>query len=222
RFSVVVQPGPKCMYDPAQDPETAADNWDFELGLTAWVPAGAAFANQPVVGNPLSIRQDTLLSSQIQTNIGGDYWSGTSLAVGNKGQAWIHSGSPDAPSAGGDSLTGTLRSKTFMVNQPYITFLIGGQQDDVNLRVEFLVASPPGAPGDLTVNGQPFSVVLHETGQGDELLRRAWFNVSAYIGQRAVLRIVDTSTSGHISVDDFEFQSSSPTDTFATLAWIFA
>jgi hypothetical protein len=217
RFLLVVEPGAKCLYDPAQDPETAQDNWDFELGLTAWVPSGTAFNNQPMIGNAISIQQNTVISSQIRSTIGGDYWSGTTLAIGQKGQAWVGTAIPDNPSAGGDSLTGTLRSKTFIVNQAFVTFLIGGGQDDANLRVEFLVAGSPGLPGDIVVNGQPYVIVLHETGNGDEALRRAWFNVSQYVGQRAVLRIVDNSTTGHLNVDDFEFQPASPVDTSISL-----
>ena len=219
RFTLVVQPGPKCLYDPAQDPQTAPDNWSFELGLTGWVPSGTAFAAQPVVGNALSVQANPALSSQLQASIGGDYWAASSLAVGNQGQAWIHTGSPDQPPgpASGDQLTGTLRSKTFIITQPFLSFLIGGGQDDTNLRVELLVAAPPGNPGDLVVNGQGYSIVLHETGQGDEFLRRAWWDVSNYVGQRAVLRIVDNSTTGHLSVDDFRFQPASPANTPVTL-----
>jgi hypothetical protein len=211
RFAVVVQSGPKCLYDPAQDPETAPDNWGFELGLTAWVPSGNAFSSQPVVGNALSIQQNYLLSAQVQSTIGGDYWSGSSLAVGHRGQAWIHTASPDLPpTLGGDQLMGTLRSKTFILTQPFLTFLIGGNQDDTNLRVELLVQAPPGTPGDLLVNGMPFQIVMHATGLGSEILRREWWDVSNYLGQKAVLRIVDATTTGHISVDDFQFQPASP------------
>ncbi|HXU78815.1 MAG TPA: HYR domain-containing protein, partial [Methylomirabilota bacterium] len=211
RFTLQVQPGPKCLLDPAQDPETAPDNWDFELGLTAWVPSGAAFTGQPVVGNALSVMQSDSLRTQLQNAIGGDYWAGTSLPVGSQGQAWIHTGNPGGP--GGETLTGSIRSKTFIVSQRFLSFLIGGGQDDINLRVEFLVAVPPGTPGDLVVNGQPYQVRLHETGRGDEFLRRAWWDVGNFAGQRAVLRILDSSTAGHISADDFRFQPASPLDT---------
>lgn len=215
QFTLQVQPGPKCMYDPAQDPQTAPDNWSFELGLTAWVPTGNAFTAGPAVGNELTVMQSDDIRTNLQANIGGDFWSGTSLAVGNRGRAWIHSGSSGAP--GGDALMGTLRSKTFIVPQRFLTFLIGGGQDDTNLRVEFLIAVPPGVPGDLNVNGQNYQIVLHKTGHGAEFLRRDWWDIGNYVGQRAVLRIVDSSSAGHISVDDFQFQDASPVDTKVSL-----
>jgi hypothetical protein len=71
-FTLVVQPGPKCLFDPAQDPETAPDNWSFERGLTGWVPSGNAFNHQPVVGAALSVQASPLLSSNLQSVIGGD------------------------------------------------------------------------------------------------------------------------------------------------------
>ena len=88
---------------------------------------------------------------------------------------------------GGDASTGTLTSPAFTVTQPCISFLIGGGSTYLT-RLELLV-------GD--------QVVHHASGNDSEVLRWKSWDVSALVGQRAVLRAVDEATcsGGHILLD---------------------
>jgi sucrose-6-phosphate hydrolase SacC (GH32 family) len=86
---------------------------------------------------------------------------------------------------GGDASTGTLTSPAFSITRPYLSFLIAGGCSYLT-RLELLV-------GD--------QVVHQASGDGGEALRWKSWDVSALVGQQAVLRAVDEATEGHISVD---------------------
>lgn len=92
----------------------------------------------------------------------------------------------------GDSTTGTLTSPPFNITRPLINFLIGG-------------GNAPGVQCiNLKVGGQ---VVRTATGSDSEqLLPKSW-DVTALIGQSAVIEIADLSTTGwgHILVDEISF-----------------
>ena len=106
---------------------------------------------------------------------------------GFKGQGLVNSFN------GGDPATGTLTSPTFKIQRRFIGFLIGGGKDAEKTCLNLLV------------NGQ---VVRRATGPNDKaggseaLAQEAW-DVSEFIGQNAVLQIVDRATGGwgHINVD---------------------
>jgi fructan beta-fructosidase len=90
---------------------------------------------------------------------------------------------------GGDASTGTLTSPPFTITKHYINFLIGG-------------GNYPGQECmNLLVNG---AVVCTATGANSETLLPAQWDVSAYLGQSAVLQIVDAATGswGHILIDE--------------------
>ncbi|MEX2140773.1 MAG: glycoside hydrolase family 32 protein [Pirellulales bacterium] len=93
----------------------------------------------------------------------------------------------------GDNTTGMLTSPEFRIERKYIAFLIGGGKDEAKLAIQLLVDG---------------KVVRSETGPNDrpggsEALAPAWWNVSAFAGKMAVLRIVDDAKGGwgHINVD---------------------
>ncbi len=93
----------------------------------------------------------------------------------------------------GDGSTGKLTSPDFVIQRPWINFLIGGGGHDgktcMNLLVDGkVVRSETGAN---TVSG------------GSEELHLASWNVAEFSGRKAVLQIVDDHTGGwgHINVD---------------------
>jgi len=96
----------------------------------------------------------------------------------------------------GDATTGTLTSPSFVISETSINFLIGG-------------GNAPGVQCiNLKVQGQ---VVRTSTGTDEEkLVPRSW-DVTSFVGQFAVIEIVDGSTGGwgHILVDEITFSDSS-------------
>lgn len=107
---------------------------------------------------------------------------------------------------GSDTSVGTLTSPPFLITKPFITFLIGG-----------------GAiPGQECMNLIISNVVVRTaTGTNDEALIPRQWDVSAYIGQTAVIQIVDAATGswGHINVDQIAF-ADAPLPSFARQMFI--
>jgi len=95
--------------------------------------------------------------------------------------------------AGGDTSMGSLTSPEFRVERKFIGFLIGGGKNEAALALQLLV------------KGQ---VVRSATGPNDkdggsEALEQHSWDVTEFIGQKAVIRIVDEATGGwgHLNVD---------------------
>ncbi|MDF9277719.1 GH32 C-terminal domain-containing protein [Arthrobacter sp. EH-1B-1] len=89
----------------------------------------------------------------------------------------------------GDNNTGTLTSPEFTIDDSNISFLIGGgQRDDGTLQAE------------LVVDG---TVVETATGKNSGALEWRNWDVSAYTGQQAALRLVDNASGGwgHLTFD---------------------
>jgi fructan beta-fructosidase len=96
---------------------------------------------------------------------------------------------------GGDASTGTLTSPPFVITKPYLNFLIGG-------------GAIPGAECmNLIVSN---AIVRTATGGNNEALSPRQWDVSAFVGQTAMLQILDTGTGswGHINIDQIEFSDS--------------
>ncbi len=102
----------------------------------------------------------------------------------------------------GDGSRGALTSPEFQIERPYLSFLIGGGQDDQKLALQLLIEG---------------KVVRSATGPNDRsggteaLALQAW-NVAEFSGRKAVLKIVDDATGGwgHINVDHIVQTSSKP------------
>ncbi len=109
----------------------------------------------------------------------------------------------------GDETTGTLTSLEFIIERPYIKFLIGGGGYDnetcMNLLIDGKVVRT--ATGDNTEPG------------GSEALNPHSWNVSEYQGQTAQIQIADRRSGGwgHINIDHI-VQSDTPVQTFHGLS----
>lgn len=92
---------------------------------------------------------------------------------------------------GGDETLGTLTSPAFVIERNYINFLIGGGMHQ-------------GLYMELLIDGQACHTARPEV-QSETLHRQSW-DVQAYKGREAVIRIVDNQKGGwgHILVDAIE------------------
>ncbi|KAH8693061.1 glycosyl hydrolase family protein [Talaromyces proteolyticus] len=124
----------------------------------------------------------------------------------------------------GDSTIGTLTSPPFTISHPNINFLIGG-------------GNAPGTECiNLIIQGQNQPVRTSTGLNAENLLPQTW-DVSAFMGQTAVLEIVDQATGGwgHILIDQITFTGNTGTNnppsssdvfdfnstsSFADLGWI--
>lgn len=160
-------------------------NSDFEMGdLTNWRAEGEGFNSQPTLGDNVAVRRKGWCALPQ-----GKYWIGTfENYSGKPGQK------PGAIQ--GDKMDGAIISTAFIISKPYITFLIGGWNvKDCNVQ--------------LIVEG---TVVLTEQGVSGEIMRRAYWDVTKYQNQKAMIYVVDHVKEGygHINVDDFRFAESVP------------
>jgi uncharacterized protein (DUF608 family) len=96
---------------------------------------------------------------------------------------------------GGDAPQGRLISPDFVIERPYIGFLIGGGAHEGRTCM------------DLVVDGE---VVRTATGENQERLQPHNWNVEDLLGRVAHLEIVDDEPGGwgHINVDQIEFRDS--------------
>ncbi|MFE2916802.1 glycoside hydrolase family 32 protein [Kitasatospora indigofera] len=94
----------------------------------------------------------------------------------------------------GDSTTGTLTSPAFMVDKPYLNFLVGGGNHPNSQ------ASPTAV--NLVVDG---AVVRTVTGKDNEALDPVQWDLRSVAGKQARIQIVDNNTGGwgHINADQF-------------------
>jgi non-lysosomal glucosylceramidase len=145
--------------------ETVFD--DFENGnYNNWTVTGDAFTAKPAKGN---------LPGQVSVaGYSGDYLVNSFYK--------------------GDTTTGTMTSKPFVINDDYIDFLIGGGSTKNSTCMNLLI------------DGE---VVASATGNDDEMLHPKGWNISAWKGKTARLQIVDNATGpwGHIDVDRIVFSN---------------
>ena len=88
----------------------------------------------------------------------------------------------------GDGPTGTLLSTQFTIRGDRLSFLIGGGCDIKTSRAELWVSGV---------------VVASSTGECKETMREKVWNVTAWKGQTAQLKLIDNASSGwdHINFD---------------------
>lgn len=95
----------------------------------------------------------------------------------------------------GDRSTGTLTSPEFTIERPFITFLIGGgkgaETTAMHLVIDGKVARRAPDPNE------------HNSPTASETLAPDFWDVSEFVGRKAVIRIVDNATGGwgHLNVD---------------------
>jgi len=151
--------------------------FDFEDGIGGWEKTGTAFNNQPTYGdNPTARGYSSPANQQ------GDWWIG---------------GFEDRPSketppglSQGDDPQGTLTSPQFTIIGKNISFLIGGACNESFSRAELIVNS-------LVVRKASSRFCTEE-------MTRTFWDVAAFIGQRARVKLIDFSSDdwGHINFDD--------------------
>jgi hypothetical protein len=148
-------------------------NLDFENGSTVdWQTTGGAFFNQPIQ-NPTGASDKSHIHQQ------GEYWIGSS-------------------EVGTDNAMGAMTSRAFILQHPWVSFLIGGGESK-ETRVELIDAG----------TGQ----VLHtEHGRNDDSLKRVSLNAEAWKGKAIRIRLIDENRGswGHIAFDDFRTHQNDP------------
>ncbi|WP_084146598.1 GH32 C-terminal domain-containing protein [Paenibacillus wynnii] len=153
---------------------TDLPNHDFATGdLTGWTTEGDAFQDVHVTG--AQFFWDTIYFNPSHKIPGGYHLWGFN------------------EEAGGDSLTGMLKSQNFVLGgNGKINFLISGGRDIDKLYVALIRAS----------DGKE---LFKETATNYEEYQRKIWDASLYIGQELYIKVVDQSTGGfgHINVDDF-------------------
>jgi len=92
----------------------------------------------------------------------------------------------------GNAYKGVMTSKPFTIQRDYIHALVCGSRDAKKSGLQLLI------------DGE---VVVKRTGQNNGKMRRVSFDVAAYAGREAQLRIVDQAEGdwGHIAVDQIVF-----------------
>lgn len=156
------------------DNVTGLPNHDFASGdLTGWIAEGDAFQDVHVTDEQFF--WDTIYFNPSQKIPGGYHLWGFN------------------ESAGGDSLTGTLRSQNFVLGgNGHINFLISGGRDIDRLYVALVRVSDDTELFKVTATNY------------EEYQRKKW-DASEYIGEELYIKVVDQATGGfgHINVDDF-------------------
>ncbi len=154
---------------PSPDPWGGIVFEDFESGYDGWEVSGEAMGDRPASGT----------------------FPGQQAVTGFRGNGLVNSWN------GSDNLLGNLTSKPFVLEKPFINFLIGGGKHR-ETRIE------------LEVDGR---VVLRASGKNQELLEPAAWDVTTWLGKTARIRIVDQQQGGwgHINVDHIVF-SEHPAD----------
>src|ERR1035437_6443149 len=118
--------------------------------------------------------------------------------VGGKGKRVVnsHASAPGKSVEEKDSATGTLTSRSFTIDRHYITFLIGGGAHKDRTCMNLLVEG---------------KLALSATGQNNNAMRPASWDVRHWAGQTATLQIVDQEQGGwgNIGVDDIVFSDRS-------------
>jgi putative membrane-bound dehydrogenase-like protein len=154
-------------------------NLDLEKGdLSSWTATGDAFEGQPIEGDAPAARQREASLHQ------GRFWIG-------------------GYERHGDGRVGTLTSSAFRIDQPWLSFLVGGGAEP-DVRVELVACD---------ASGKPTGEVFFKTGGASfESMQRVAVDVTKQVGQLACVRLVDEAKGGwgHINFDDLLLHPSRP------------
>ncbi len=141
-------------------------NYDFESGdLSQWEISGTAFTNDDVT--PQYSQNGTAFKHQGNYH----YWGFAN---------------------GGDSRTGSMKTKSFILGgNGIIKFKIAGGNDTNNLYISYHLKSDDTELGRLTANNS-------------EAYTEAQFDAFAHLGKEIYIKVTDNSTGGwgHINIDD--------------------
>lgn len=152
---------------------------DFEQGAGQWQATGNAFVNAPTQGGHANQPPPS----------------------GFEGEYLINS------FADQDRATGTLVSNEFVIEKPFINFLIGGGQHPDKVGMQLLVGG---------------KVVKSETGKNREVLHYASWDVSEWQGKAAQLRILDQESGswGHTYIDQITFADAPASNRIEPAIWL--
>ncbi len=116
----------------------------------------------------------------------------TDMASGHAGDYWI-----GGYERLGDDATGTLTSAPFVVAKPWATFLVGGGGSP-RTRVELLAADG--------------KVLATAHGDDHERMQSVLVDLTAHVGKRIAVRLVDEATGhwGHLNFDEFTLLDAPP------------
>ncbi|MCL3780957.1 T9SS type A sorting domain-containing protein [Prolixibacteraceae bacterium JC049] len=163
---------------------------DFESGsYQKWTVQGEAFGTAPFPKSDLKQWQP-LSGYKGNRFINTHNTRDVSAEAQNSNGSW---------STAADGMTGTLLSNAFTIERNFINFFIaGGSHNNTCL--------------ELVIDGK---VVRKASGHNSNKMRSDSFDVKAYQGKEAQLRLVDTHTGGwgHISLDHIVFSDSSSANT---------
>lgn len=190
-----------------------AQTFDFEDGVRGWERSGDAFATQPYCG-PIT---STIFA---HIKLGGSYWKNMQYPLAQHGRCLITTIAQPL-----DTPVGSLTSSEFLLDRAlqFLSFRIGGTEDLVRERLELEVRIPERLDSDRvrqirewsgpfasTADGV-YSVVYAAIGHNSESLRQEVVEIPEFLrGLPARIRILDTSSTGHINVDYIQFTSSAP------------
>ena len=106
-----------------------------------------------------------------------------------------------------DRATGSLTSQSFTITEKFINFRIGGGHHPDKVGIQ------------LIVDGE---VVKSETGLNRETLHHASWDVSEWMGEPALLRIIDKEAGswGHTYIDDIVFANEPAENRLEPAIWL--
>jgi len=102
----------------------------------------------------------------------------------------------------GDAATGKLISPEFTVAHKYLVFRVGGSDRPFNFTSDADYVGVHLVHKGSTIRNSPTAMMKAKHGVSDEL-RKDYFDVSDYLGEKVHLEIVDNSHGGHILADTF-------------------
>lgn len=104
----------------------------------------------------------------------------------------IHGQSILSTGAQGDASTGSLYSKEFIINQPFINFYVGGGANQEQLGMRLLIDG---------------NVVRRAAGKDSEVMRAVSWDVTEFLGKQAQLEIIDQAVGrwGQTFIDNIVF-----------------
>ncbi|MEV0633794.1 GH32 C-terminal domain-containing protein [Streptomyces sp. NPDC050619] len=164
-------------YDPPRPADVdALPNHDFATGdLTGWtVVSGATFS-------------DANVTTRTDWGWGGPFYQAETENDPSGHHLWGFN-----PDVGGDDATGVLRSATVPLGGDGVVDLLVSGGNDPDRLYAAVVRADDG------------KVLAKATGRGAEQYRRVVFDLSAHLGERIYVEVVDRAGGGwgHINVDD--------------------